>query len=111
MEVAVASGVTVEIRAAAVPLFEGVLPFVASHRPGGMASNRQHFGARVAMPEGLARDLQDLLYDPQTSGGLLVAVPSAHLKALEDALGERNVPFWHIGRVIEQDPARPILVV
>jgi selenide,water dikinase len=103
MEVAVASAVTAEIRADAVPVIEGVLPLVSRHRSGGMASNRTHFGGRVAMPEGLSRDLQDLLYDPQTSGGLLVSVASEHAAALRAAFTSANVPFWHIGRIV---PAR-----
>ena len=111
IEVAAASGVTVEIRAAAVPLIEGVLPLVASHQSGGMATNRQHFGARVALPDGLPRDLRDLLYDPQTSGGLLVSVAPEHQRGLEDALASRNVSFWHIGRVIEKNQTFPVLVI
>ena len=39
-----------------------------------MATNREHFGAGVEMAGGVADDLQDLLFDPQTSGGLLIAV-------------------------------------
>lgn len=100
MEVAVASAVTVEIRADAVPLLEGVLPLVSRHRSGGMASNRTHFGDRVAMPEGLSRDLQDLLYDPQTSGGLLVSVASEDAVTLRAAFASVNVPFWDIGRIV-----------
>jgi selenide, water dikinase len=103
MEVAAASGVTLEIRAEAVPMLDGVMPLVSRHRSGGMATNREHFSGRVAMPEGLARDVQDLLYDPQTSGGLLVSVASHSAAALQERLAAANVPFWDIGQVV---PAR-----
>ena len=111
MEIAAASRVSVEIRAASVPLIDGVRPLVASHRSGGMSTNRQHFGGKVLLPADLPRDLEDLLYDPQTSGGLLLSVAAEHRMALEAALAARAVSFWHIGRVIEQDAAGSVLVV
>lgn len=109
-EIAHASGVSIEIGAEAVPLLDGVLPLVSRHRSGGMSSNRAHFAGRVAMPDGLARDIQDLLYDPQTSGGLLIAVAADSRAALEAALAAAGVSFWHIGRVVEPDPAHAIRV-
>jgi selenide,water dikinase len=111
LEVALASGVSIELRADAVPVIEGVLPLVARHRSGGMASNRSHFGGRVRMPDGLARDLQDLLYDPQTSGGLLIAVAPHEVIALEAAFASAGVPFWRIGSVIPRHETHALLVV
>jgi selenide, water dikinase len=99
-EVATASRVCLEIRADAVPIFEGVLPFVSRGRSAGMASNRSHFRARVSMPQGLGGDLEDLLYDPQTSGGLLISVAEEGAGPLRAALDARAVPFWNIGRVL-----------
>jgi selenide,water dikinase len=100
MEVASASGVTIELRAEAIPVLEGVMPLVSRSRSGGMASNRGHFSPRVEMPSGLARDLQDLLYDPQTSGGLLILVAGEHAAKLQEALARNSVPFWNIGRAV-----------
>jgi selenide,water dikinase len=110
MEMAVASGVSMELRADGVPLIEGVLPLVAGHRAGGMSTNRAHFGNRVRLRDGLARDLQDLLYDPQTSGGLLIAVAAEHAGHLHAALAARGVSFWHIGNVVNRDPAHAVLI-
>ncbi len=101
-EVAAASGVTLEIHAGDVPLIEGVLPLVARSRSGGMATNRAHFAGRIRMEEGLSRDLQDLLYDPQTSGGLLIAVAPDHAAALGERLSSKSVPFWNIGQAVER---------
>ncbi len=110
MEVALASGVSIQLLAEAVPQIEGVLALVSRHRSGGMSSNRAHFGGRVAMRSGISRDLDDLLYDPQTSGGLLISVSADDRVNLERALAASNVPFWHIGEVLARGK-QPIIVV
>ena len=68
------------IEAARVPLFDGVLELAAANKSGGLASNREHFapGRRGRRRRVDARPhLELLLYDPQTSGGLLIAVADA----------------------------------
>jgi selenide,water dikinase len=63
------------IRAADVPVFEGVEALCESGLlPGGLHRNRKHQADRVDIADGVPRHLQDLLHDPQTSGGLLIAV-------------------------------------
>ena len=76
-EMAAGSDVTIELDSAAVPLLDGVLPLVTANRSGGLASNRAHFGPGVERGPGVSDELADLLFDPQTSGGLLVAVPES----------------------------------
>ncbi len=100
-EVANASGVTLRIEAAGVPLFDGVLALVARHRTGGMVSNRDHFGALVRTGAGLSEDLVDLLYDPQTSGGLLVCVAADRAEAARAALHAAGVAVSRIGTAVE----------
>jgi selenide,water dikinase len=98
-EMAVASGVTLEFDGGSVPLIEGVRELVRGNVPGGGRTNLTHFGAGVRLAESIEPDLADLLYDPQTSGGLLVAVdPSAAGQAIERlaAAGVRGVV---VGRV------------
>ena len=80
-EMAAASGCTLEIDAAAVPLLDGALELVAGNIPGGGRTNRQHFSARVRFDRALSPELSDLLFDPQTSGGLLIALDAAHADA------------------------------
>jgi selenide,water dikinase len=106
-EMASGSGVTLEIQAASVPVFEGVLPLVARHRSGGMSSNRSHFGAGVRFGGEVGRDLQDLLFDPQTSGGLLIAVSPDDLAALTAALVLAGVQAPVIGTVVDRDVSGP----
>ena len=54
--------------------------------PGATGRNLAYFGADVAWGEGVTEIDQQLLGDPQTSGGLLIAVAPAHVDALVDAL-------------------------
>jgi selenide,water dikinase len=110
-EMAAGSGVTLEIQAARVPLFDGVLPLVERHRSGGMSSNHSHFGSRIRFAEGLARDLQDLLFDPQTSGGLLVAVAAERASVVTATLALAGVSAAPIGRVSAAAPDGPGLLI
>jgi selenide,water dikinase len=99
-EVALASNVSVEVLAAAVPLLDGVQPLVSRHRSGGMATNRSHFGPRVRFAGQVGQDLQDLLFDPQTSGGLLIAVETGESQNLVEALALAGVAAAMVGRVV-----------
>ena len=109
-EMAVASGVTLVIDANRVPAFPGVLAFAAANRSAGMASNQAHFGHGVRMDVGVGGDLECLLYDPQTSGGLLVAVaPEAAERALAGLIAA-GVPAVHIGSVVDAVPGINVVV-
>jgi selenide, water dikinase len=110
-EMAAASGVSLELDAGAIPLLEGVLPLVAGHRSGGMSSNRSHFGGRIHLGAGLSRDLQDLLFDPQTSGGLLVAVGAEDADQLARRFEDRGVPVHRVGRVTGPRPDAALITV
>ena len=75
-EMAEASGAQVVVEGHAVPLFGQVLEMARlGIIPAGAYRNRDFFGPRVQIEEGLAGGLEDALFDPQTSGGLLVALP------------------------------------
>jgi selenide,water dikinase len=97
-EMARASGVTLEIEAQALPLFEGVVGIAAQNRSGGLASNEEHFASGVRSGSDHGPTVGPLIYDPQTSGGLLVAVdPAAEAKARE-AFAAAGA--WRVGRAI-----------
>ncbi len=98
-EMAAASEVTIEIAAAGIPVLEGVLALVSRNRSGGMASNRAYFGDRVRMTDAIGRDVQDLLFDPQTSGGLLISVDPAVAEVLARALETAGVMGNAVGLV------------
>jgi selenide,water dikinase len=108
-EMAAASGCSLEIDAGRVPLIDGARALVRGNVPGGGRTNREHFGAAVSAAA-IEPDLLDLLYDPQTSGGLLVAVAPAHADAVRTALVSVGVFAALIGRAVPVQDAR-ILVV
>jgi selenide, water dikinase len=73
----------------------------AGVKPGGLANNRAFFAGRVRA-EGLDDTLLDGLYDPQTSGGLLVAVPARRSAAMMSALKRRRVGCELVGRAVSR---------
>jgi selenide,water dikinase len=89
-EMAAGSGVTIEIDSAALPLLPGVLEIASANKSGGMATNRDHFGPGIAFAEAVSPALQDLVFDPQTSGGLLISVaPDAAEEARQRLVAAR----------------------
>ena len=99
-EMAAASKVTLRIDVAAVPLLNGVLEIAAGNRPGGLASNLEHFERGVDAAAGIDQDLLWLLYDPQTSGGLLIAFPPERLTGGLEAFASRGVGATVIGQMV-----------
>jgi selenide,water dikinase len=108
-EVAIASGCTIELGASAVPLLPGVLDLVPGNVPGGGRTNAQHFGPSVDVAEGLSDDLVQVLYDPQTSGGLLVSVDASRVAIALDTLIAAGVNAVQVGRVIARERS-PVVV-
>jgi selenide, water dikinase len=98
-EMAKGSGVTLAIDVAAVSLLDGALDLVDGNTPGGGRTNVQHFGAGVSQDQGLDARRVQLLYDPQTSGGLLAAIPASEAAAAVRALAESGVTAHVIGSV------------
>ena len=93
-EMALASGVTLEIEAASVPLLPGALDAVlAGAVPGGLRNNRDFASCDVEIAGVIDAVLLQLLYDPQTSGGLLISLPES------DVLPHAR----RIGRVLPRD--------
>ena len=102
-EMAERSSVGVRIRASLVPLLPGALAHAeAGISFGGLERNRSYFddGAKVRFDKGVDAALRTLLLDPQTSGGLLVGVPSAHAGAWQRACAAKGVRPVEIGEVI-----------
>jgi selenide,water dikinase len=106
-ELAVASGVTIEIEAAAVPLLPGAIDAAkAGAIPGGLKNNMAFIACAVAEPDVLDEALRYLLYDPQTSGGLLIPVAAADANALTATIDGAK----QIGRVVTR-AEKPIRVI
>jgi selenide,water dikinase len=96
-EMAAASNVTLRIDTSAVPLLTGVRELAKGNRPGGLASNLEHFERGVAAAAGIDQDLLWLMYDPQTSGGLLIAAAPEHAAAVDRALMRAGVAAANVG--------------
>jgi selenide,water dikinase len=109
MEMANASAVSLALQSAAIPVFDDVLDIVRKNRSGGMISNREHFAAAVGMSASVAGELQDLLYDPQTSGGLLVAVDPLTADQALQSLTAAGVTAWRIGKVAARGDHRIVV--
>ena len=94
------SGVTLAFEAARVPLFGRALELAAAgHNSGAAKRGRAHLGAAVELAEGLDEALVRLLFDAETSGGLLIAIPADRAAALERELTARSVPVHRVGEV------------
>jgi selenide,water dikinase len=108
-EMATASGVTIVIDAARVPLFGGVIALVGANRSGGLSSNREHFEAGTQADPGVNPDVLSLLFDPQTSGGLLIAAASEAADGVAAAMKQGGVRASRIGEA--RAPLQGIRVV
>ena len=94
-EMALASQVTLEIAVDRVQFLPGAVEYArAGAVPGGLKNNREFASAAVEMQRELPREIEDLLYDPQTSGGLLISLGASD--AAKFAGG------YQIGRVLQR---------
>lgn len=105
-EMALASNVTLQISASAVRFLPGAIECsqMGAHS-GGLNNNRDFVASCVTMADGIPSKFQALLYDPQTSGGLLVSLEEHEAEKFLAARGEAYV----IGKVTERGE-KPIVV-
>ena len=95
-----ASGTTARIEAIRVPLLPGALELARRGiGPGGTGRNKGHFGDQVSLSPDLEPALVELLFDPQTSGGLLLSVAGDKKEALLSAMAARGVRASVVGSV------------
>ena len=101
-EMACASRVTIEIDAGAVPILDGALELAgAGMLTSGDKTNREYVGSNVQIAESVSENLVKILFDPQTAGGMLIAVPEAKSASLLSEL-RRHYPHANtIARVSE----------
>jgi selenide,water dikinase len=102
LEMAEASGVRFRLAWDALPWFPGATRLAAEMVfPGGAFNNLEHFGSRLARSRTLTDGEAMLLFDPQTSGGLLVAVPPEGTVEFAASLERDGAPAWLVGEVVE----------
>ena len=97
-----ASGVSAELDAAAVPVLPNAADLAQRGAiPGGTKRNRDALAEYVRFDAGVLEPMRVLLFDAQTSGGLLIAVPPDRADALIDALKKEKTPAAaRIGRIV-----------
>ena len=96
-EMAAASGVTLEIDSRLLQFLPGAIEYARQGAiPGGLKNNKEFAGPHVEMDGVISGELENLLYDPQTSGGLLITLPEADAAAME----VRYRDTYRVGRVI-----------
>ncbi|MDH5298475.1 MAG: selenide, water dikinase SelD [Desulfobulbaceae bacterium] len=110
-EMVVESGAGVRIRSASVPVHPEVLEWAAMGLiPTGAYNNRTFRGKFVTFARNVPQRLQDVLFDPQTSGGLLIAVAAEEASDLQQALLKRGVTDTTLVGEVVAAPQEMILV-
>jgi len=100
IEMAEASDVDLEINLGQVPFLSGAREYAEMGTfPGGTIDNQRFFRDRVEFAEGITIPEQRLLFDAQTSGGLLMAVPNESIEGMEERAGSDDIQLWRIGTV------------
>ncbi len=100
MEMAEASGVLLSIENSKLPFLRGARGYAEKGIfPGGAFDNKGYYKKNVKFDEKLDEPAQMLLFDPQTSGGLLLGVPREKLEAFKNRAKELSQPVWIIGEV------------
>ena len=99
-EMALASGVTLEIDVDATQFLPGAVEYArAGAIPGGLRNNRDFASCIVELTREIPEEIENLLYDPQTSGGLLISLPEKDAAALT----QRLPGAYRIGRAVPQE--------
>ncbi len=98
LEMARASRVGLRFTYAKIPFTESAHQYAGMGTfPGGAFDNRKYFGPNIHFASGIKEESQMLLFDPQTSGGLLLAVPEKKVDAFLEKAEKIHQPVWVIG--------------
>ena len=109
-EMACASNVTIQIESAEIPILEGAVELVhAGMLTSGDKSNREYVGADVEIGEAVSKELGHLLFDPQTAGGMLIAINKDSADGLLARLRESYPKATVIGQVKQPGTKRIVV--
>ncbi len=102
-EMAERSPAGLRIHADALPIFAGALDYARMGAlSGGTGRNKTYLLDKVRLPKNLSQEMDDLLHDPQTSGGLLIATPPAQADEMMRRFQNAGQEAWIIGEAIER---------
>lgn len=100
----------VELYLDQIPVFDGVFELAKSgFIPGGLYRNRDYFKEHV-LNFSKDRIICDIIFDPQTSGGLLFAIPEEKVDVLYEKAKALGIKTWIIGRFTEKNPGKILLL-
>jgi selenide,water dikinase len=109
-EMAIASNVSMVLHGAKIPVLDGALECVrAGHIPGGLKANREFAECVVGYDSAVPDELRTLLFDPQTAGGLLIAISADQSGDLRQLLNNAGVAVVEIGEVTA--PVKPLITI
>ncbi len=109
-EMAEASGVTLRLQWSGIPLITGARAYAdAWIFPGGSTDNRRAYEQGVRFADEIPEAARMLLFDAQTSGGLLIALPAAQRDTFAARMETRGAPWWEVG-VVQERTDMPIIV-
>ncbi len=104
LEMAQASGTRFVFEAATLPALSGAVELAAAGvETAGAAHNRRFVAGSIEIGPSVAPELVTLAHDPQTSGGLLAAIPPERVRDVEHALDLADVQHWRVGHVAAAD--------
>jgi len=100
-EVAEKSGVRLRFHVEKLPFVKGAVQYAEQWLfPGGTCNNERAYEHAVHFAPGIPEEMQQLLYTPETSGGLLAAVPAERLETLTTLFAEEALACWVVGEVM-----------
>jgi selenide,water dikinase len=101
-EMAEKSGVSLRFYVDRIPFLDGALRYAGeSLFPGGTCRNQQFYARHVEFSPKVSDDMRQLLFTPETSGGLLVALPPDRVEAAKSLFADSGHLFWIIGEATE----------
>jgi selenide,water dikinase len=102
LEMAMGSNVTIKINSKDIPVIEGSIEYANMGLiPAGAYSNKNYIKDRVYFKDNIPKYLEDIMYDPQTSGGLLISVRKDRVSSLLKALENSPTQYGIVGEVCE----------
>lgn len=111
-EMALSSSISLVFEVDRVPLLRGAVEAVqAKAVPAGLVANRDFAECVVDTQASITPEIRTLLFDPQTAGGLLIAVAQQDAARLEQITAGSGTPAVRIGEVVERRVGKPIRLI
>jgi selenide,water dikinase len=110
-EIAELSNVTLYFHADQIPLLSSAMTYASMWTfPGGSSANREAYENGVRFEGDISEERRMLFFDAQTSGGLLIALPTGQQETFAAEMKARGASWWVIGRVGDRDGATNIVI-